>query len=280
MATDSAPTRSDAQARATSLVARARGLRRAQAEVQELTVREVQVMAKTAASFFDAIPLVELTPSLMPHTVRGLHRIRHRIVQRTIEETGSGMQIRALLLGRDGVLRLFSARSADSRDLLQILEPGRVLPAGVTRDVVDWSPLLRVDGFRPFEILDRLSASLDAVEQQITVAEERVQVQKAALTSGNLAVLKPVAAPPRSVESVLRSLGAGRTTGEPRPPLRIAQPPMVEPDPLDLFVQVEQVADAVRVPDVTEDEPQEWDDPPRARPPRGAAGNDRVTKQA
>ncbi len=194
MATDTTPVRNDALARASALANRARDLRRAQAEVQELTAREVQVLARTAASFFDSIPLAEFTATLMPQSARGLRRIRHRILHRTILNGDTGMLIRALLLGRDGNLRLFSARSADARDLLLIMEPGRTLPVGVLRDVVDWTPTLRVPGFRPFEILDRLSQSLDAVEEQLADAETRVAVQKAALKSGDLSTLRPAPA--------------------------------------------------------------------------------------
>lgn len=202
MDTDTIPVRNDALARASALANRARDLRRAQAEVQDLTLREVQVLARTAASFFDSIPLAEFTATLMPQSARGLRRIRHRILHRTILNGDTGMLIRALLLGRDGNLRLFSARSADARDLLLILEPGRMLPVGVLRDVVDWTPTLRVPGFRPFEILDRLSQSLDAVEEQLADAETRVAVQKAALESGDLSTLRsaPVV-PPAALSS-------------------------------------------------------------------------------
>ncbi len=191
MSTDTTPVRNDALARASALANRARDLRRAQAEVKELTTREVQVLARTAASFFDSIPLTEFTSTLLPQSARGLRRIRHRILHRTIHNTNSGTLVRALLLGRDGSLRLFTARSADSRDLLLILEPGRSLPVGLMRDVVDWTPMLRVPGFRPFEILDKLSHALDAVEEQIGDAEQRVAVQRAALTSGDLSALLP-----------------------------------------------------------------------------------------
>ena len=185
------PSRTDALARAAALAQRARELRRMQVEVQKLTAHEVQVLARTAASFFDAIPLPEFTTKLLPQSERGLRRIRHRILHRTIHTTATGTLIRALLLGRDGTLRLFSARSAVSRDLLLILEPGRTLPAGVVREVVDWTPMLRVPQFRPFEILEKISRSLDAVEEQIAVAEERVGVQLAALASGDLSALIP-----------------------------------------------------------------------------------------
>jgi DNA-binding CsgD family transcriptional regulator len=191
LASTTNPSRSDALARATALASRAKELRRAQVEVHDLTAREVQVMARTAASFFDAIPLPEFTASLLPTSARVLRRMRHRILHRTVHTTATGTMIHAMLLGRDGVLRLFSARTADSRDLLLSLEPGRGLPPTVIRDVVEWTPLLRVAGFPPFEILEKLSVSLDAVEAQIADAEEKVQVQKQALASGDLTALLP-----------------------------------------------------------------------------------------
>lgn len=181
--------RTDALARAAALAQRSRDLRRMQVDVQKLTAHEVEVLARTAASFFDAIPLPEFTTKLLPHSERGLRRIRHRILHRTITTTATGTLIRALLLGRDGTLRMFAARSVVSRDLLLILENGRALPAGVAREVVDWTPMLRVPQFRPFEILEKLSRALDAVEERIADAEDRVSVQWAALASGDLSAL-------------------------------------------------------------------------------------------
>ena len=235
MAQDTTSVRNDAYARATALANRARELRRAQSEVQDLTIREVQVLARTAASFFESIPLVEFTTTLLPQSARGLRRIRHRVLHRTVQHTDTGTLIRALLLGRDGALRLFSARSADSRDLLLILEPGRTLPVGVMRDVVDWTPTLRVPGFRPFEILDKLSHSLDAVEDQIGEAEQRVSVQKAALTSGDLSALLPIAADTNIAlpkPAPQRALAA-QTVAATAPPERA---------PFDIFERVEEVA--------------------------------------
>jgi hypothetical protein len=238
MAHDTTPNRNDAQARATLLATRARALRRAQSEVEELTSREVQVLARTAARFFDSIPLVEFSVMLLPPSARGLRRIRHRVLHRAVQQSEVSTLIRALLLGRDGVLRLFSAQSVDSRDLLLILESGRTLPAGVTRDVVEWTPSMRVPGFRPFEILDKLSQSLDAVETQIEQAEVRVQAQKAALSSGDLSMLLPVAPDARTTVSA--------------PPAQRALPAAVSPvvsepdarDPFDIFDRVEEVANA------------------------------------
>jgi hypothetical protein len=273
MAQASTEVRNDALARATALAKRARELRHAQREVQELTANEVRVLARTAASFFESIPLPEFTSTLLPPSARGLRRIRHRMLHRTIQNTETGMLIHALLLGRDGMLRLFAARSADSRDLLLILEPGRSLPVGVMREVVDWTPAVRIPGFRPFEILDRLSHSLDAVEEQLGEAEERVQVQKAALTRGDLSALLPGAAAPKlllasTAEPVVATPGAivSPTTAERSVPV---EPAKVADDLYELFDRVEAVANAssrepiasvlpVIAPEL---EPDEWDDP-------------------
>lgn len=297
MAQDATSLRNDALGRATALANRARELRRAQSDVQELTTREVQLLARTAASFFDSIPLVEFTPTLLPHSARGLRRIRHRVLHRTIHHTETGTLIRALLLGRDGALRLFSARSADSRDLLLILEPGRTLPVGVMRDVVDWTPTLRVPGFRPFEILDKLSHSLDAVEEQIGEAEHRVQVQKAALTSGDLSALLPTLAQPISALAAAheqRALSAVSGTSEPAEAQAAGE--SVTSGAFTIFDRVESLADAAQtrtarsaasapnpgavprqvspsaqsaLPKIAvHEEPDEWDEPVAPPPPK------------
>jgi hypothetical protein len=304
MSNDTTPVRNDALSRASTLANRARELRRAQAEVQELTLREVQVLARTAASFFDAIPLVEFTTTLLPQSARGLRRIRHRVLHRTIHHTETGTLIRALLLGRDGSLRLFSARSAESRDLLLILEPGRTLPVGVMRDVVDWTPTLRVPGFRPFDILDKLSHALDAVEEQIGDAEQRVQVQKAALQSGDLTPLliaKPahhddtIVVHPNALASALRQARVHAPVLKHAADVAVRAPasPAVAapaPSPFDMFDIVEAVAAAAVVaPSVPQPvgeataavpsalpsfppdaEPDEWDDPVEVSPGKSA----------
>ncbi len=288
--------RSDALARASALASRARDLRRAQVEVQDLTAREVQVMARTAASFFDAIPLPEFTASLLPTSARLLRRMRHRILHRTVHTTATGTMIHAMLLGRDGVLRLFSARTADSRDLLLSLEPGRGLPPTVIRDVVEWAPTLRVTGFRPFEILERLSGSLDAVEQQIADAEVKVQVQKQALASGDLTALLPVRAENRSqLESAIDASERDTTDDRDEVDMHALSAVVIAgkrdaasttPEPVkprssnlfDMFDVVEAVAanaaphDTAAPPAVNsryavDDEPEEWDDPEETAQP-------------
>ena len=285
MAQNTTLVRNDALARATALANRARDLRRAQSEVQELTAREVKVLSRTAATFFDSIPLPEFTSTLLPQSARGLRRIRHRILHRTIHNTDTGTLIRALLLGRDGMLRLFSARSADSRELLLILEPGRTLPVGVMREVVDWTPTLRVPGFRPFEILDKLSHSLDAVEDQIGEAEQRVLVQKAALASGDLSVLltAPPVPPPALAQTVDRQrLTAGSSsTVVATPEVTAAASILFASPPFDVFEMVEAVANAGQLPPLTpaesalpqvevHEEPAEWDEP--VQPPVAHTG--------
>lgn len=297
MDSDFTPSRSDALARASALATRARELRKAQVEVQDLTAHEVQVLARTAASFFDSIPLPEFTTTLLPQSARNLRRIRHRILHRTIHTTVTGTLIRALLLGRDGALRLFSARSADSRDLLLILEPGRTLPVSVMRDVVDWTPMLRVPGFRPFEILEKLSGSLDAVEEQIADAEHRVLVQKAALESGDLSALIPVRDAGAPTDGAATALSPGPAaaavtpTRTPTPvvvtPSRSVAPPPTPAaasataarNPFDVFDAVEKVAATVEVKAAAappsrydfDDEPEEWDEPAEPPAPKSAA---------
>lgn len=293
--------RSDALARATALAKRASDLRRAQVEVQDLTAREVQVMAKAAASFFEAIPLPEFSTALLPNSARTLRRMRHRILHRTVTTTMTGTMIHAMLLGRDGLLRLFSARTADSRDLLMSLEPGRPLPPTVIRDVVDWTPMLRVDGFRPFEILEKLSVSLDAVEEQIAEAEAKVQVQKQALATGDLKALLPMRGEKR--ETPQRAATTAPIVIDESPAVidepvempsepevlddvvavsaEIVPPPPPAKNPFDLFSAVEKAAATVPVreaepapappvvsaaPELAsrhdfDDEPEEWDDP-------------------
>ena len=273
MARASTEVRNDALARATALANRARELRHAQREVQELTTREVRVLATTAASFFESIPLPEFTSTLLPQSARGLRRIRHRMLHRTIHNTDTGTLIRALLLGRDGMLRLFSARSADSRDLLLILEPGRSLPVGVMREVVDWTPTLRIPGFRPFEILDRLSQSLDAVEEQLGEAEQRVQVQMVALTSGDLSALLAGPATPQlllasTVEQSAVASGEGASSDSPDATAP-ASPATGNNHLSGVFELIEAVADAKPdaqigsvLPKIAPGiEPDEWDDP-------------------
>ncbi len=298
--------RSDALARATALASRAKELRRAQVEVQDLTAREVQVLARTAAAFFDAVPLPEFTAALLPTSARALRRMRHRILHRTVHTTSTGTMIHAMLLGRDGVLRLFSARTADSRDLLLSLEPGRPLPPTVIRDVVEWTPTLRVAGFRPFEILEKLSGSLDAVEEQIAEAEEKVQVQKQALASGDLTALlpgradarAPLALPAEIIDDSNERVDVRSSSPSPvvipATPVRAAAvratPAAAHGNalPFDIFDAVEAVA-ATTAPHLPQDadsiaaeadepsrpalddEPEEWDEPEVVSPPNVSA---------
>lgn len=290
--------RPDALARAADLVRRSRELREAQSEVQRLTQRELTILARTASAFFDTISLPEFTAFMLPQSARGLRRIRHRILHRTIQTSSSGTLIRAMLLGRDGVLRLFTARTPDSRELLAILEPGRTLPPGVVRDVQDWIPTMRVPGFGTFEMLEKLSGALDVVEEQIAVAEHRVQVQKTALASGDLSALlastnaaRPAQgigamdasalepapqmfAPRMTRDDALSNLSEATNASDAQPQERASL--------IDIFERVEQVAaaidDAPALPfgppriiapaavsasadEEFFDEPDEWDDP-------------------
>jgi hypothetical protein len=244
MVTDTPSIRPDASARAAALATRSHELRRAQEAVQNLTAHEVRVLARTASSFFDALPLMEFTPALFPPSARALRRIRHRILHRIVRNSSEGTLIRVLLLGREGTLRVFTARSVDSRDLLLILEPSITLPATVVREVVEWDLTMRIPGFWPFDILAKLSGSLDVVEEQLAYAEERVRVQHDALVQGNLAVLLPSRAGIDTDETLLSRgesvlmLSAESAVGT-APAIKRAAPA-----PFDIFTQVEAIAAA------------------------------------
>jgi hypothetical protein len=175
------------------------------------------------------------------------------------------------------VLRLFSARITDSRDLLLSFEPKRGLPPTVIREVAEWAPTLRVAGFRPFEILERLSGSLDAVEQQIADAEVKIQVQKQALASGDLKALLPARAEhrPHLQSTSTASDGDAVSAAEP-----VTSPPS---NAVDVFDVVEAVAITAASHDpaappvesspfAVDDEPGEWGEPGETAQPVVAPG--------
>jgi hypothetical protein len=191
-----------ALARASQLAVRARELRRAQADVQELTLREVDTLARTAASFFDILPHTVFSNALMPVTARGARRVRHRILHRVFEATDRSVVLRVMLLGKDGVLRVFTARASSSADLMASLDPGRLAPTSVLREIEEWTPALRVADFRPLEVLDHLAQSLDVVESVIARAEAKVHVQKDALERGDLGALRQSARTNRAQKPV------------------------------------------------------------------------------
>jgi hypothetical protein len=193
---------SSALARATALAGRARELRHAQQEVQLLATREVEILAHAAAAFFELVPLAEFTRNLLPPSARALRRIRHRILHRKIDEAETDTAISVLLLGHDGGLRFFTARAIDARELLQVFGPNESLPAGVLREVFDWTPRCTIDGFRPFEILERLTRALDVVEEHVNDAVARVRVQRDALARGDIAALLPSRKPTSTTPSV------------------------------------------------------------------------------
>jgi hypothetical protein len=199
MSSEPSAGRSDAAARAVLLAARAKELRRAQQDILEKTSRELTSLAHAAALFFATLPLMEFSPALFPQTARAERRIRHRVLHRTVSQDESGMSIRALLLGRDAMLRMFIARSPLVRDLLAVNEPGTPIPPSVRRSVEVWTPSMRVPEFQPFDILDRLWQVLDSVERSIAHAEARVALQAAALDSGDPTSLRAISAPVASV---------------------------------------------------------------------------------
>jgi hypothetical protein len=219
--------RSGASARAAALTARARALGAAQAEVHSLTMTEIVALARAAANFFDALPLPEFSGTLLPASARGARRIRHKVLHQAMVADESGATLRALLLGRDAQLRIFSARSSVARDFMSAIEPGQGFLAGINRDVADWTPRMRVPEFRPADVLDRLSAALDEVEQRLAIAERRIAAQRDALAHGDFDRIRdslgtsPVAQPgipPESMRPAALRLTPGMGTRAIRPP--------------------------------------------------------------
>lgn len=182
--------RSGASARAAALTARARALGAAQAEVHSLTMTEVDALAHAAANFFDTLPLPEFSGTLLPASARGARRMRHKVLHQAMVADENGATLRALLLGRDAQLRMFSARSSVARDFMSAIEPGQGFMAGINRDVAEWTPRMRIAEFRPADVLDRLSAALDEVEQRLAIAERRIAAQRTALADGNFDLIR------------------------------------------------------------------------------------------
>lgn len=219
--------RSGASARAAALTARARALGAAQAEVHSLTMTEIDALARAAANFFDALPLAEFSGTLLPASARGARRIRHKVLHQAMVADENGATLRALLLGRDAQLRMFSARSSVARDFMSAMEPGQGFMAGINRDVSEWTPRLRIPEFRPADILDRLSAALDEIEQRLAIAERRIAAQRDALAQGDLDRIRdslgtsPVANPgisPEAMRPAALRLTPGLGTRAIRPP--------------------------------------------------------------
>lgn len=207
--------RSGAAARAAALSARARALGAAQADVHARTMGEIDALAKAAVRFFDALPMAEFSGTLLPASARGARRIRHKVVHQAMLADESGATLRALLLGRDAHLRMFSARSSVARDFLSATEPGAApLWAGISRDVADWSPRMRLPEFRAADVLDRLSTALDTVEARLAAAERRVAAQRQALATGDLGAIRDsLGASPASTPRP--ALGAGPAIPDP-----------------------------------------------------------------
>jgi hypothetical protein len=238
MPSDSESAHNDAAARAASLSARAKDLQRAQAEVMDATVRQLRTLAQSAAVFFDRLPLMEFTPVLFPQNAWAIRRLRHRVLHRTVREDSSGMAIRALLLGRDGAMRMFIAQSAHADDLVAAMEPGVAIPLSVKRSVEAWTPTLRAAEFQPFDMLDKLWQTLDDVERQIAAAEQRVSAQRAALESGDRSALKapPVTNQAATFQADTRNIveRIAVTSSEPRRAQSSRIVPIPEPnDPFD-----------------------------------------------
>ncbi len=222
---DVSPGRSGAAARAAALHARARVLGAAQAQVHALAMEEVATLAGAAAHFFDALALPEFSGSLLPSTARSARRMRQ-----VMHTTEGGATLRALLLGRDAQLRLFTARSATARDFVAATEPGGTSMIGVSRDIDDWTTRYAVPDFRTADVLARLSSALDDVERRLAAAERRIAMQRRALLGGDSEVIRETLA--RGTEAPRSPAGVGRPSGPRLTPAlgaRVVRPPSRTP---------------------------------------------------
>ena len=174
-------------------------------------MQEVVTLAGAAAHFFDALALPEFSGSLLPSTARSARRMRHKVLHQVMHTTESGATLRALLLGRDAQLRLFTARSATARDFVTATEPGGASMIGVSRDVDDWSTRYAVPEFRTSDVLERLSTALDDVERRLAAAERRIAAQRRALLGGDTEVIRETLA--RGAEAPRSPAGVGRPAG-------------------------------------------------------------------
>ncbi|MCU0625696.1 MAG: hypothetical protein MUF21_04295 [Gemmatimonadaceae bacterium] len=211
--------RSGAAARAAALTARARALGVAQAEVHSLTMREIAALAAAAVRFFDTLPLAEFSGSLLPASARSARRLRHKVLHQSMVADETGATLRALLLGRDAQLRLFTARSTVARDFLTALEPRASALAGINRDVAEWSPRTRQPEFRAADVIDRLTVALDDVERRLHHAERRVAAQREALATGDMSRIRESLGPATTAKPAAPALPA-TTGGATRPPRR------------------------------------------------------------
>jgi hypothetical protein len=161
--------------RASVLSARAGALERSQAQYEGQVARQVSAIARSAARLFDQLGLPDFANVSLPAHARYARNVRQKTLCYLANADADTAVYRAVLLGSDGRLRLYTARSP-----LASL-PGA--PAAVYRDVVDWSAQRAVPGLTVTDVMAALDAALDNVEQHVMAEERRLAEASAALAS-------------------------------------------------------------------------------------------------
>ena len=160
--------------RAAALSARAGALQRAQAQYEGQVARQVTAVARSAARFFDQLGLPDFPATSLPPHARYVRNVRQKTLCYQATADGDTAIYRAVLLGSDGRLRLYSARSP-------LEAPPGGAQAAVYRDVTDWSAQRAVEGLSVTDVMAALDAAMDVVEQHVAEEEERLNAASVAL---------------------------------------------------------------------------------------------------
>jgi hypothetical protein len=204
--------------RAAALSVRAGALQRAQAQYEGQVARQVTAVARSAARFFDQLGLPDFPAASLPPHARYVRNVRQKTLCYQATSVGDTAIYRAVLLGSDGRLRLYSARSP-------LESQGGGAASTVYRDVSDWSAQRAVEGLSVNDVLASLDAAMDVVERHVAEEEERLSAANSALgtrperpTDGSLhrdvllhgtaAALKANAAEPSTAERVVGPFAA------------------------------------------------------------------------
>jgi hypothetical protein len=161
--------------RASALSARAGALERSQAQYEGQVARQVVAVARSAARFFDQLGLPDFANVSLPAHARYARNVRQKTLCYLANADADTAVYRAVLLGSDGRLRLYTARSP-------LEAPPGSAPA-VYRDVIDWTAQRAVPGLSVTDVMAALDAALDTVERHVQAEEQRLAQANAALTT-------------------------------------------------------------------------------------------------
>ena len=131
-------------------------------------------VARSAARFFEQLGLPDFPATSLPPHARYVRNVRQKTLCYQATSDGDSAVYRAVLLGSDGRLRLYSARSP-----LEAAAGGAA--SAVYRDVSDWSAQRAVEGLSVNDVLAALDAAMDVVERHVAEEEDRLSAANVAL---------------------------------------------------------------------------------------------------